>query len=129
MRNLLIFILFAFSTAVYCEDFFLEIEKSCTTSGNKLEFKCTTKKGERHLIFSKNGKWFGRNANNARELAVVKNDKYILVLENPVYFSGTDRIFLLKATGKFYWAQFAYSDVLNESEGTVKYGSIVKVVK
>ena len=112
MRNLLVFILFAIPINALSEEYFLEIEKVCFSYGDKLEFTCETKKDERKLIFSENGKWYGRNPDNAQELSVIKNDEYILVLENPVYFSGTDRIHLIKATGKFYWSVFAYSGSL-----------------
>ena len=117
------------SFQVSAEEYFLEIEKVCSSTGNKLEFSCEKKTGERHVIFLESGKWYGRNPSNARELSVVRNDEFILVLENPVSFSGTDRIHLFKATGKFYWSQFAYSELLEESEATVKYGSVVEVVK
>ncbi len=128
MQYFLIFIFSAVSVSSIAEEYFLEIEKACSSSSSGLNFECEAKK-DRQLIFSENGKWYGRNPDNIRELSIVKSDDYILVLENPVYFSGTDRIHLLKATGKFYWSQFAYSEVLEESEAHVKYGSIVKVEK
>lgn len=129
LRYLAVILTIGLSSQVFAEEYFLEIEKVCSSTGNKLEFSCEKKTDERQLIFFENGKWYGRNPSNARELSVVRNDDFILVLDNPISFSGTDRIHLLKATGKFYWSQFAYSDLLEESEATVKYGSIVEVVK
>jgi hypothetical protein len=111
------------------EEYFLEIEKVCSSEGNQLTFECKVVKSERHLIFSESGFWYRRNSTTARNLKVVLNDAHILVLENPVLFSGTDTIHIIKRTGKFYWSQFAYSDILLQSEATVKYGSVVKVAK
>ncbi|WP_426417908.1 hypothetical protein [Aestuariirhabdus sp. LZHN29] len=81
------------------EEYSLEIHKTCSPTGNDLEFSYEAKEGERKL-------------DTARELSVVKSDLTILVLENRVYFSGTDRLHLLQATGSLYWSQFAYSGVL-----------------
>ena len=117
------------STFARAEEYFLEIEKACLSEGSQLAFECKTVQSERHLIFSENGVWYGKNSSTARQLKVIFNDAHILVLENPVSFSGTDTIHIIKSTRKFYWSQFAYSDILLQSEATVKYGSVVKVVK
>ena len=37
------------------------------------------------------------------ELAVLKEDQNILVLDNPVFFSGKSVMYLMKPTHRFYW--------------------------
>ncbi|MBP1152806.1 hypothetical protein [Methylocaldum sp. RMAD-M] len=110
-------------------EYFLEIERSCSTTGDKLDFKCEKKDGEKFSIFSQNGRWFGRNPNSDDlwKLTVLKDDKHILVLDNPVLFSGESVIYIMKPTRRFYWSEFAYSDILNEQEGTVRYGRVLSV--
>lgn len=69
------------------------------------------------------GKWVGVNqTGSVVELRVMKNDEYVLVLENPVYFSGTSVIHLMKKTGRFYWSEFSYSEILKVDDGTVRVG-------
>jgi hypothetical protein len=116
------------TTSVYAGEYFLEIEQSCTTTGNKIAFKCEIK-SEKVSIFVQNGKWFGRNAgsDNLWQLDVLKEDQNILVLDNPVFFSGKSIIYLMKPTRRFYWSEFAYSGVLKEQEGTVRYGRVLEI--
>lgn len=128
MKNLISTLILALSTSVVAQDYFLEIEKVCHSSGSELKFECKGKI-QREQIFSQNKKWYGRNENDVQELKIVKEDEYILVLANPVLFSGTDLIHIIKPTNKFYWVQVAYSEVLNESETTTKYGSLIKIAK
>ena len=120
-----------FSSAINAAEYFLEFEQECSTSGNTLDFKCVKSTEERVVIFFQNKKWYGKNPESGTvwELDVVKADQYILVLNNPVFFSGTSVIHILKATGKFYMSEFAYSSFLEENEATVRYGSIRKVNK
>ena len=129
LKQALIVALMIFANFAYAEDYFLEIEKTCSSEGSQLVFECKAVKSERHMIFSENGAWYGKNTSSVRQLKVVLNDANILVLENPVLFSGTDTIHIIKGTSKFYWSQFAYSDLLHQSEATVRYGSVIKVVK
>ena len=74
-------------------------------------------------------KWFDRNpgSDNVWQLAVLKEDQNILVLDNPVFFSGKSIIYLMKPTRRFYWSEFAYSDILKEQKGTVKYGRVLEI--
>ena len=115
-------------TPVYAGEHFLEIEQSCTTTGNRIAFKCESK-SKKVSIFSQNGKWFGRNpgSDNVWQLAVLKEDQNILVLDNPVFFSGKSIIYLMKPTRRFYWSEFAYSDILKEQEGTVRHGRVLEI--
>ena len=116
------------TTSVYAGEYFLEIEQSCGTTGNRIAFKCETK-SKKVSIFVQNGKWFGRNpgSNDVWQLTVLKEDQNILVLDNPVFFSGKSIIYLMKPTRRFYWSEFAYSDILKEQEGTVQYGRILEI--
>jgi len=114
---------------VFAQEYFLEIEKSCTSSGDKLEFKCHKSKKQKLSLFDNNGKWYGRNADadNVWNLNILKDDPNILILENPVFFSGKSIIYIMKPTKRFYWSEFAYSEILNEQEATIEYGRIIEV--
>ena len=56
------------------------------------------------------------------ELSVMKQDDYVFVLNNPVYFSGSSVVHIMKKTGRFYWSEFAYSEILKADEGHVRVG-------
>ena len=131
MKYFLILLALLFTSTASADDYFLEIEKSCTATGNKLNFKCEKSAEERVLIFNEGNNWYGKNpkGESVWELGVIKTDEYILVLNNPVFFSGTSVLHLMKATGKFYWSEFAYSDILEENDATVRYGTFSKVNK
>jgi len=126
MRKIIAILLICFSLPVLAQEYFLEIEKICSATGNKLEISCKDK-NEKEKIFFDQGQWYGRNLQNVTKLKIIKEDEYILVLENPVLFIGTDQIHIMKKTGKFYWSQFAYSEILNENEATIQYGSLTKI--
>jgi len=130
MKHFLFLSALIFSVPAIANDFFLELEKQCMSTGNQLNFKCD-KINQRVIIFLEGSNWYGKNPENGStwELEVLKADKYILVLNNPVFFSGTSVLHLMKDTGKFYWSEFAYSDILEENEATVSYGTISKVHK
>lgn len=109
-------------------EYFLERQNSCTTQ-SKLELKCE-KDEERVLIFNDGPIWYGKNPDGGDiwKLRVRKSDEYILVLENPVLFSGTSIIYIMKKTGEFYWSEAAYSNYFNKGEFTVRHG-VVRVVR
>ncbi len=110
-------------------EFIFEIERSCTTSGDQISFKCEKAPVKRVSVFKQNGQWFGKNpdSDDVWKLGLLKEDEHVLVLDNPVFFSGKSIIYLMKPTKRFYWTEFAYSDILNEQEGTVRYGRVLSV--
>lgn len=133
LQNLSLLIVLV-AAPTWADDYLLEIEQSCTTTGEKIAFKC--EKGShseiiKYPIFNQNGVWYGRNPSGGAEwkLAVLKEDDYVLVLDNPVFFSGKSIIYIMKRSNSFYWSEFAYSEVLNENEGTVRQGRVLKVRK
>ncbi|OPY67947.1 MAG: hypothetical protein A4E63_02155 [Syntrophorhabdus sp. PtaU1.Bin050] len=109
-------------------DYLLQIDKECSTSGAGIEFKCKPEKIEVSLS-AENGKWFGRNpaSGSVWELSVLKDDKYILILDNPVFFSGKSIIYVIKPNKSFYWTEFAYSEILKMQEGTVRHGRVLEI--
>ena len=112
-------------------DLFLDFETECSSTGNSLKFVCEKSKKDRALIFNENGKWYGRNpqGGDVWELGIVKADDNIVVLNNPVFFSGTSVIHLMRATDKFYWSEIAYSEILEHMEVTIRIGTISVVQK
>ena len=133
MKTIFFLAALMFTQAIIAEEYFLEFYKTCSTTGNKLDFKCKKSKSERVLIFTENNKWYGKNSEKGTgsiwELSIVKSDQHVLILDNPVFFSGTSVIHLMKTAGNFYWSEFAYSEILKEMEGTVRYGKISKINK
>lgn len=125
-------IIAAGSNASYADDFFLEIEKSCMTTGAGISFKCKPK-SERVALFTHGGKWYGRDTSgndvNVFELKILANDENILVLDYPVIYSGKSIIYIFKKVPRFYWTEFAYSDVFDKEEGTVSSGRFLRVNK
>lgn len=131
MRIFTFLLLVLLSSRVISMEVFLEFERKCSIIKDDFKFECKKSTRGRTLIFSENGKWYGKRSSDSSiwKLDIVKEDEYILVLGNTVFFSGTSLLHLMKATGKFYWSEVAYSEILEEDEATVHYGSIFKVNK
>lgn len=107
-------------------DYKLKFEQTCSyNTSTKQTFPC--EKSDQPLTELKEvrGKWFGVNPGGTKrmELEVLKDDQYITVLRNPVYFSGISLIHLMKKTGRFYWSETAYSDILGADESTMMIGT------
>ncbi len=102
-------------------EYLLSYERECSYKGPSFECK---KSAERATIRQRpDGKWVGINQPGREiELSVMKQDDYVLVLNNPVYFSGSSVVHIMKKTGRFYWSEFAYSEILKADEGHVRVG-------
>jgi hypothetical protein len=131
MKIVLILLAILYVTSASATDLFLDFETECSSTGKSLKFVCEKSKKERVLIFNENSEWYGRNpqSGDVWELGIVKADDYIVVLNNPVFFSGTSVIHLMRATDKFYWSEVAYSDILEQMEVTIRIGTISVVRK
>ena len=105
-------------------EYLLEFDRECDYQEGA--FPCK-KSAERAVIQQRSdGKWVGVNLDGSKiDLRVLKNDDYILAFDNPVYFHGTSIIYLMKKTGRFFWSEFAYSDILKSDEGHVRIGNII----
>lgn len=106
------------------ETLVLSIERSCDTLLNQFTCEPSTKTAE---IYFKNGTWYGikdERTKDAEPLIVLRDDQYILILSNPVLFSGTSIVHIMKATGHFYWNEVSYSESLNAEANHVKIGRI-----
>ena len=91
----------------------LQFEKSCTYRSKTFECTSVTAKAE---IFYREGKWYGIKDELTPEvvpLQVVKDDANILILGNPVQFSGSSTVHLMKITRRVYWSEISYSEALN----------------
>lgn len=104
-------------------EYVLSYEQECSYKGPSFECK---ESAERATIRQRpDGKWVGINQPGREvELNVMNQDDYILVLNNPVYFSGSSVIHIMKKTGRFYWSEFAYSEALKADEGHVRIGRV-----
>lgn len=122
-------IAFVFSTAIapfaaFGETMVLSIESECDVQANRVTCKPSKKTAE---IYFKDGTWYGikdEMTNDAVPLGILKNDQYILILSNPVLFSGTSIVHIMKANNRFYWNEVAYSEVLKKDENHVRIGQV-----
>jgi len=61
----------------------------------------------------------------AVDLTVMKEDEYVLILEDPVLYSGASIIHVMKKTGRFFWSKCSYSEILKEDDSTVRVGKLI----
>jgi len=111
---------------VFGFEYVLIYDHECRSGGpaKTLPFNCKKSTGKAVLRQRADGKWVGVNGNKEVLLSVIKNDEYILVLNDPVPYSGMSTIYLMKPTGRFYWSEFAYSEILKADEGHVRFGRL-----
>jgi len=113
-------------TAVAANAFEYELtfDQSCSYKAESRSFPCEKTDQPITLIVEQRGKWFGMNPGSKHriELGLIRNDQYSVVLQNPVYFSGISVLHLMKKTGRFYWTETAYSEILQADEATVRVG-------
>jgi hypothetical protein len=113
-----------FPLAAFGETVVLSIESECDVQANRVTCKPSTKTAE---IYFKDGTWYGikdETTKDAVPLGVLRNDQYILVLSNPVLFSGTSIVHIMKANDRFYWNEVAYSEALKADENHVRIGRV-----
>jgi len=127
MKKYILLIAMLVSVPVYADEYFLMFNESCTMTAGR-PFECTEYK-ERVRIFRDGSQWYGRNPDGGSvwELSVDKVDKNILILNNPVFFSGSSTLYIMRRSGEVYMSEGAYSDILNESEFTVRYGRLLTI--
>ncbi|WP_440531647.1 hypothetical protein [Variovorax sp. YR566] len=127
MKKVICALLACAATSAFAFDYKLTFDQTCSYDSAKRTFPC--KKSDQPVTELKEvrGKWFGVNpgGTNVIELEVLKDDQYITVLRNPVYFSGISLVHLMKKTGRFYWSETAYSDIRGADESTMMVGTFV----
>lgn len=123
MKAPFLLLLFLASSA-HAFDYRLEFDQSCSYSHASRSFPCERTSHPITKLQQRRGEWVGKSADGAVEIALrsIKDDPHILVLQTPVYFSGVSFIHLMKNTGRFYWTETAYSEVLKQDESTVRVG-------
>ena len=129
MKSVLLILVVLFSTNVaFAETYTLVFDSHCSSSGEKLEFKCKPEPSfdaQNLAIFMRNGKWLGLEGASQRVFPVglIKNDDYVMVFDYPVLYSGIATIVLIKKTGRFYFSEIAYSDALKVQGADIEGGS------
>ena len=104
-------------------EYALSYEQECSYKEPSFECKESTQRAT--IRQRPDGKWIGINQPGREvELNVMKQDDYMLVFNNPVYFNGSSVIHIMKKTGRFYWSEFAYSEILKADEGHVRVGRV-----
>ncbi|HEX7857354.1 MAG TPA: hypothetical protein VF503_27035 [Sphingobium sp.] len=102
----------------------LAFDQSCNYRAQSRDFPCEKSDQPTTLVVEQRGKWFGMNPGSKQrvELGLIRNDRYSVILQNPVHFSGVSTLHLMKKTGRFYWTETAYSEILDADEATVRVG-------
>lgn len=111
-------------TAAHGFEYELVFDQSCNYKSESRSFPCEKSDQPITLVIEQRGKWFGMNPGGKQriELGLVRDDRYSVILQNPVYFSGVSLLHLMKKTGHFYWTETAYSEILGADEATVRVG-------
>ena len=132
MKKLILFvsaiILSLGSQTAFAETYTLIFDSECSSKGEKLDFSCKPEpsfSAQKTIIFLRDGKWFGLEgaSQNVFPLNLIKRDENIIIFDYPVFYSGIATITLMKKTGRFYFSETAYSDILNVQEVSIEGGS------
>jgi hypothetical protein len=132
MRLPLLIALCGWCPAVTAQSYFLEPISSCTThGGEKLAFECrpVVNKYKMFLQYEK-GRWVLKHVwdnprlVNSYVLDLVRDDENILVLSQPVYFSGSRLLHFIKSKNEFFESEVAFASF--GSEATIDYGRFSK---
>lgn len=100
------------------------LAKTVCSSDDGLEFKCKPTNQGVVRIIKRGNDWFGMNGKDSVKLGIIKDDPYITILNNPVFYSGMESIHLMKVTSTFYWSKISYSEILKQSNVTIEYGDV-----
>lgn len=109
--------------------FVLTFDQTCSYKARTVECAPSTKIAE---IFFRGGKWYGVKDEITPEvvlLQVIRDDASILILGNPVNFSGSSIVHLMKGTGAVYWSEISYSEVLRAEGASLLVGKFSKRAK
>jgi hypothetical protein len=126
MNKFLLAVLF-FPSFVMAQDMKFRLEERCMSTGQSLSFKC-----QRHdlefTIRKKGGKYISLNTRSGwdEDMRVLQDDSEMLVLQEPVGYSGTSTLHVTKSDNRFYWVQIGYSSVLKAREITIESGTRVR---
>lgn len=128
--------LFAFLAhgAGYAQTYVLTPETRCSSSDGDPAFSCrpgSSMSGVTLQLVKTDGEWFGRELitsssgekENKFTLQLIKSDANAIALSYPVLWSGLATIVLMTKSGRYYFSEVSYSDVLVTSNVTVERGS------
>lgn len=124
----LIVLTFGFSASIsYAESYRLVTDKHCKSRGVELEFTCENRNPVAPNVLTIKrlpaNEWLGEEQGNKFALEFVKEDSNVLILNYPVLYSGIANIVLVKATGRFYFTEIAYSAALQVQSYDVESGN------
>jgi hypothetical protein len=132
MKPLTFATLLFISCATQAQNYRLEPETGCRSTGDRLDFKCEPA-AEKYKIFiyASGQRWFKKHvwesprSETKWELHVVKSNKDILVLSERVLFSGTRLLSIVNKSAKYYQTEVAYASFGNEV--SVTYGTALRL--
>ena len=111
----------------YAESYTLVTDKYCKSRGVELEFTCENRNPVAPSVLKitrlPDNEWVGEERGNTFALEFVKEDSNVLALNYPVLYSGIANVVLVKATGRFYFTEIAYSSVLQVQSYDVEEGN------
>jgi hypothetical protein len=125
--------LLLFPAASFAETYTLIPDSHCSNRGEKLEFSCKANpsfSGAELSISQNDGIWYGREKlkklkgfeKNEFRISLLKHNESVMVFDYPVMYSGIANIVLIKKTGRYYFSEIAYSELLNAQEATIEAG-------
>jgi hypothetical protein len=120
-------------TASFAESYTLIAESHCSSRGEQLAFSCkegSSFSGAKLTILKNAGVWYGRESlktldgtkKNEFRISLVKQNESVMVFDYPVMYSGIATIVLIKKTGRFFFSEISYSEILNAQDATIEAG-------
>lgn len=107
----------------------LVFNRACSYKNSKVKCIASQKTAE---LFTRNGQWYGIKDEITPEvvpLRIIKDDANILILENPVRFSGSSTVHLMKGTRAVYWSEISYSEALQSEDAHLRIGKYSRQAK
>jgi len=131
LKGFIVLTFFFSASIAYAESYTLVTDKHCKSRGVELEFTCENRNPVAPNVLTitrlPDNEWIGEERGKTFALEFVKEDSNVLILNYPVLYSGIANVVLIKATGRFYFTEIAYSSVLQVQSYDVESGNFVLV--
>ena len=131
MRLLVFLASLLLCSGAIAQEYLLQPASTCSAVGAGLNFNCTPARDEYVIyIYRANGQWILKHvwnnppADTKWELELVKDDQEILTLNQPVLFSGTRLLHLIKRKQEYFMSEVAHASF--GSEVTITHGKFVR---
>ncbi len=128
VKNIFILLMLLAPAVVHSQEMRFKFEDECSTPSANFKFECKSSNDPDLTILRNGSRYtaFYAGSGTTFDLKVVKSDRYIIVLERSVSFSGTSMIHITPADNRFYWVEVAYSEIRKSREVTIRSGRRIK---